>query len=43
MVDRKVIYIKDAVKEVGAYKAIVKLHKEVAVELPFDVVAEEAN
>lgn len=42
-VDRKVIYIKDAVKEVGAYKAIVKLHKEVAVELPFDVVAEEAN
>ncbi len=42
-VDRKVIYIKDAVKEVGAYKATIKLHKEVAVELPFDVVAEEAN
>lgn len=39
-VDRKLIVIKDAVKEVGNYKAIVKLHKEVAVEIPFEVVAE---
>lgn len=39
-VDRKVIYIKEAVKEVGAYKAILKLHKEVSVEIPFEVVAE---
>ena len=31
---------KDAVKEVGSYKAVVKLHKEVAVEIPFEVVAE---
>ena len=31
---------KDAVKEVGSYKAIVKLHKEVSVEIPFEVVAE---
>ena len=30
------------VKEVGSYKAIVKLHKEVSVEIPFEVVAEEA-
>ncbi len=30
------------VKEVGNYKAIVKLHKEVSVEIPFEVVAEEA-
>ena len=29
-------------KEVGNYKAIVKLHKEVSVEIPFEVVAEEA-
>jgi 50S ribosomal protein L9 len=28
------------VKEVGSYKAIVKLHKEVSVEIPFEVVAE---
>jgi len=28
------------VKEVGSYKAVVKLHKEVAVEIPFEVVAE---
>ena len=39
-IDRKVIYIKEAVKEIGSYKAIVKLHKEVSVDLPFEVVAE---
>ena len=39
-VDRKIIVVKDAVKEVGSYKAIVKLHKEVSVEIPFEVVAE---
>jgi len=39
-VDRKQILIKDAVKEVGSYKAVVKLHKEVSVEIPFDVIAE---
>ncbi len=39
-VDRKIIYIKDAVKEVGSYKAVVKLHKEVSVEVPFEVVSE---
>ena len=32
--------LKDAVKEIGSYKAIVKLHKEVSVEIPFEVVAE---
>ena len=41
-VDRKIISIKEAVKEVGSYKAVVKLHKEVSVEIPFEVVAEEA-
>ncbi len=40
-IDRKVIDVKD-VKEVGSYKAVVKLHKEVSVEVPFEVVAEEA-
>ena len=40
IVDRKQIDIKDTVKEVGNYKAIVKLHKEVSVEIPFEVVAE---
>ena len=39
-VERKIIYIKEAVKEVGSYKAIVKLHKEVSVEIPFEVVSE---
>ena len=39
-VDRKIIYIKEAVKEVGDYKATIKLHKEVSVEVPFTVVSE---
>ena len=40
-IDRKTIIVKD-VKEVGEYTATVKLHKEVSVEIPFVVVAEEA-
>lgn len=40
-IDRKIIIVKD-VKEVGSYTATVKLHKEVSVEIPFEVVAEEA-
>lgn len=39
-VERKIIEIKDSVKEVGSYVAIAKLHKEVSVEIPFEVVAE---
>ena len=30
------------VKEVGSYTATIKLHKEVSVDIPFEVVAEEA-
>ncbi len=40
-IDRKAIEVKD-VKEVGSYHATVRLHKEVSVEIPFEVVAEEA-
>lgn len=40
VLDRKVIYIKEAVKEIGSYKALVKLHKEISVEIPFEVIAE---
>lgn len=39
-IDRKIIIIKESVKEVGNYTATVKLHKEVSVEIPFEVVAE---
>lgn len=39
-IDRKVIVLKDAVKEIGSYTATLKLHKEVSVEIPFEVVAE---
>lgn len=38
-IDRKTIVVKD-VKEVGSYIATVKLHKEVSVEIPFEVIAE---
>lgn len=40
-IDRKIIFIKDVIKEIGSYKAVVKLHKEVSVEIPFEVIAEE--
>ncbi|MDD3167019.1 MAG: 50S ribosomal protein L9 [Bacteroidales bacterium] len=39
-IDRKSIVLKDAVKEVGSYTAVVKLHREVSVEVAFEVVAE---
>ena len=39
-IDRKIIYIKDAIKEVGEYKATIKLHKEVPVEINLVVVSE---
>ena len=39
-VDRKNIIIKDQVKEVGRYTATVKFHKEVTLEIPFEVVSE---
>ena len=39
-VDRKVIVLKEPVKEIGTYTATLKLHKEVAVEVAFEVVAE---
>lgn len=40
-IDRKRITIKgDAIKEVGNYKANVRLHKEVIIEIPFEVVEE---
>lgn len=39
-IDRKAIELKKAVKEVGNYTATINLHKEVCVEIPFEVVAE---
>ena len=40
-IDRKIIVV-DAAKEVGSYSATVKLHKEISVKVPFEVVAEAA-
>ena len=39
-VDRKLIFLKEPVKEVGKYTATIRLHKDVSVEIPFEVVAE---
>jgi len=39
-VDRKCIIIKESVKELGSYKATIKLNKEVTAEVAFEVVAE---
>jgi len=41
-IDRKQISIvdEDSIKEVGNYKAVVKLHREVTVEIPFEVFSE---
>ncbi len=39
-IDRKMIVVKGQVKEVGHYKAVIRLHKEVSVEIPFEVIAE---
>ncbi len=39
-IDRKVIVLKEPVKEIGTFKATLKLHKEVNVEFSFEVVSE---
>ena len=39
-VDRKLIVLKEPVKEVGTYKAIVKFLKDVVAEVEFEVVSE---
>lgn len=40
-IDRKSITLpEDQVKEVGNYKAVIKLHREVKVEIDFEIVAE---
>lgn len=40
VIDRKIIEIKDPVKEVGVYKAIIRFHKDVVKEIDFEVIAE---
>lgn len=40
--DKRMIEMPDEVKELGAYKATVKFHPEVVLELDFEVAAEEA-
>lgn len=40
-IDRKDITIKEElIKEVGSYTASIKLHREVSVEIPFEIIAE---
>lgn len=39
-IDRKIIVLKQPVKEVGNYTATINIYKEVSVDVPFEVVAE---
>ena len=39
-VDRRLIVVDKTIKEVGKYSATINFHKEVSVEVPFEVVAE---
>lgn len=40
IIDRKIIEIKDPVKEVGVYRAILRFHKDVIKDIEFEVIAE---
>lgn len=42
-VDRKLISLNTTIKEVGNYTATIRFHKEVATEIPVEVVAEVAE
>ncbi len=42
-VDRKIISVKDAIKQVGTYSAVVRLHKEVSATITLNVVSENAE
>jgi large subunit ribosomal protein L9 len=39
-IDRKKVVLADPIKQVGEYKVAVKLHKDVSVDVPVNVVAE---
>lgn len=39
-IDRKIIFLKEPVKEVGTYTAQIKFHKDVVAEIEFEVVSE---
>lgn len=39
-IDRKMITVKESIKQLGDYVAVVRYHKEVAKEVPFKVVSE---
>ncbi len=39
-IDRKIIVLKESVKELGEYTATIRLHKEVTAQVAFEVVAE---
>ncbi|MDE7160741.1 MAG: 50S ribosomal protein L9 [Muribaculaceae bacterium] len=40
-IDRKIISVKNPVKEVGTYVAAVRFHKDVVSEIEFEVISEE--
>lgn len=41
-IDRRKVHLDDAIKQLGEFKAAVRLHRDVTVEVPVNVVREEA-
>jgi len=39
-IDRKLIILKEPVKEVGSFSAQVRIHKDISVEIPFEVISD---
>ncbi|BAG83282.1 50S ribosomal protein L9 [Candidatus Azobacteroides pseudotrichonymphae] len=39
-IERKLISIKEHIKEIGSYKATLRLHKDIVIDIPFEVIAE---
>lgn len=39
-IERKLISIKEHIKEIGSYRATLRLHKDIVIDIPFEVIAE---
>lgn len=40
-VDKKLIVLERPIKEIGSYKVTIKLHRDVSIEVPFEIVPEQ--
>jgi large subunit ribosomal protein L9 len=42
-IDRRKVHLDDSIKQLGEFKAVVRLHRDVTVDVPVNVVREEAE